>query len=290
MGFLLLIIIGIANYIAGANLHTNFCTVILGATAENQFNLIYTIASGVPLGLGILFIYPLSKKITIRWTTIIFSSIAVIASILGFFIGTGFISATVLYFFVNIGSLPVIYIIHTLIYSANDEVEYKYGYRIEGTIGLSIATSAVSLITGLFSGVYEHGLSINGYDASLGTAQPQGVIDWLMFVKYGVPIIEYALVIGILIFMNLENKLPMMQDAIQLRRRQEAEARGEVYLTPEEQAKKEEEENARLAEEARILDLKEYCAKKGLDFEVENQKYLNKKAEKEAKKNAKRKK
>ena len=45
----------------------------------------------------------------------------------------------------------------------------------------------------------------------------------------------------------------------------------------------EEEENARLAEESRILDLKEKCKKKGLDFEAENQKYLDKQAEKRAK-------
>lgn len=42
------------------------------------------------------------------------------------------------------------------------------------------------------------------------------------------------------------------------------------------------------AEEIRIKELKETCAKKGLDFDTENQKYLDKKAKKDAKKAAKR--
>ena len=41
------------------------------------------------------------------------------------------------------------------------------------------------------------------------------------------------------------------------------------------------EENARIHEENRIADLKEHCAKKGLDFDVENAKYLAKQAKKQ---------
>ena len=51
--------------------------------------------------------------------------------------------------------------------------------------------------------------------------------------------------------------------------------------------RQEKEEAGRLIEENRIKDLKEKCAKKGLDFEKENQKYLAKVAKKEAKKNKK---
>lgn len=288
MGFIILFILQVGTNLQGYNLNTNFCTVVLGATAENQYNLFYTIASGVPLGIGILIIYPLCKKFTIRWTTIMFSGVAVLASVIGLFVGQQFWGATISYFFVNVGTLPVIYVIHSLIYSANDEIEYKHNYRIEGTIGLAIATSASTLLSGAFSGVYETGLSLNGYDASLGVNQPEGVITWLNIIKYVVPIVEYGLVILVLLFMNLEKKLPAMQAAIQLRRKEEAEARGEVYISPEERQKMEDEENARIAEENRILDLKAYCEKKGLDFETENQKYLDKEAEKKARAEAKK--
>lgn len=47
-------------------------------------------------------------------------------------------------------------------------------------------------------------------------------------------------------------------------------------------------ERRRIAEENRIAELKEYCAKKGLDFDTENQKHLDKVAKKAAKKTAKK--
>mgnify|MGYP003298689933 CR=1 FL=1 len=57
-----------------------------------------------------------------------------------------------------------------------------------------------------------------------------------------------------------------------------------VTTTPEELEEREREENSRLAEEARISDLKAKCAKRGLDFDSENRKYLDKKSKKTNKK------
>ena len=125
---------------------------------------------------------------------------------------------------------------------------------------------------------------MNGYDPLLDMGQPAGVINWIYFIKYAVPAIEYVIIILILFFMNLENKLPDMQKAIRERYKAAAEARGEVWISPEELEEKEREENARLAEEARIADLKTKCEKRGLDFDTENRKYLDKKAKKANKK------
>lgn len=58
-------------------------------------------------------------------------------------------------------------------------------------------------------------------------------------------------------------------------------ARGEEWIDPAELESREAEENARIHEENRIADLKEHCAKKGLDFDVENAKYLAKQAKKQ---------
>ena len=270
----------IANNLQGYNLNTNFCTIILGATAENGYNLWYTVASGVPMGLGILIVYPLCKKFTIRKTTIAFSIVAILGCLVGFIAKTSFLGAVAGNFIFNMGTLPVIYILGALINAANDEVEYKHGFRPEGTVSMAIIMCAVNLFTGIFAGVYETGLEMNGYDPLLDTAQPVGVINWLYFIKYAVPAIEYLIIILILIFMNLEKKLPGMQKEIRARYKAEAEARGEVWISPEELEEREREENRRLAEEARIADLKEKCARLGLDFDTENQRYLDKKAKK----------
>lgn len=270
----------IANNLQGYNLNTNFCTIILGANAENNYNLFYTIASGVPMGLGILIVYPLCKKFTIRKTTMAFSVVAILGCLVGFFAKTNFLGAIIGNFVFNMGTLPVIYILGALINAANDEVEYNKGFRPEGTVSMAIIMCIVNLVTGIFAGVYETGLNMNGYDPLADMVQPMGVINWIYFIKYAVPAIEYVIIILILFFMNLENKLPDMQKAIRARYQAAAEARGEVWISPEELEEKEREENARLAEEARISDLKAKCEKRGLDFDTENQKYLDKIAKK----------
>ncbi len=207
----------VAN-LSGYNLNTNFCNVILGATAENNYNLVYTIASGVPMGLGILLVYPLAKKFTVRKTTIAFGVLSIAGCVLGLIVQNNFWPVVGANFIYNFGTLPVVYVVGALINSANDEVEYKHGFRPEGTIALALMTCLMTLVTGFFSGVYETGLSGFGYDVALGANQPQGVVNWLYFIRYGIQIIQYGLIIVIMFFMDLEKKLPMMQETIRNRR------------------------------------------------------------------------
>ncbi len=223
LAFLFTTLTTLVSNLSGYNLNTNFCNVILGATAENNYNLIYTIASGVPMGLGILLVYPLAKKFTVRKTTIAFGVLCIVGCIMGLIVQDHFWPVVAANFIYNFGTLPVVYVIGALINSANDEVEYKYGFRPEGTIALALMSCLMTLITGFFSGVYETGLSSFGYDIALGMDQPQGVINWLYFIRYGIQIIQYVLIIVIMFFMDLEKKLPDMQQAIRQRKKTKAE-------------------------------------------------------------------
>ena len=85
----------------------------------------------------------------------------------------------------------------------------------------------------------------------------------------------------------MEDQIPQISADISARHRAEAEARGEVYYSPEEKAAMEQAENDRIAEENRIKELKARCEKKGLSFEEEEAKYQAKLAEKKAKEEAK---
>ena len=80
----------------------------------------------------------------------------------------------------------------------------------------------------------------------------------------------------------------ILKEELTARRKAECEARGEVYLSPEEQAELEQAEQDRIAEEKRIEELRERCAKKGLSFDEEEAKYQAKLAEKKAKEDAKK--
>ena len=221
LAFLFTTLTTLVSNLSGYNLNTNFCNVILGATAENNYNLVYTIASGVPLGLGILLVYPLAKKFTVRKTTIAFGLLAIAGCVVGLIVQSSFWPVVAANFIYNFGTLPVVYVVGALINSANDEVEYKHGFRPEGTLALALMMCLMTVVTGFFSGVYETGLSGFGYDVTLGMNQPQGVVNWLYFIRYGIQIIQYALIVVIMYFMDLEKKLPQMQERIRSRRQQQ---------------------------------------------------------------------
>ena len=218
MAFIITTLNLIVGNLQGYNLNTNFCTIILGANAENNYNLFYTIASGLPMGIGIFLIYPLSKKLTVRKTTMIFSFISIIGCVMGLFVKNNFLGAVISFFIYNFGTLATVYVLDSLLLSANDEVEYRFDFRPEGTVALAVTTAIATIISGAFAGVYETGLSAGGYQAALGVNQPQGVISWLYFIRYIVPIIQCVITIAVLYFMDLEEKLPQMQAEIKARK------------------------------------------------------------------------
>ena len=75
-----------------------------------------------------------------------------------------------------------------------------------------------------------------------------------------------------------------------LRRKKEAVlAKGEVWIDPEEQERLDLERAAQEREANRVQDLKDRCARRGLDFETENRKYLEKQAIKQSKQEKKKK-
>ena len=84
-------------------------------------------------------------------------------------------------------------------------------------------------------------------------------------------------------FMNVEKFTNVDNKAIVSDQKAEVLAAGGNWVEPDVRAKAEEEENARLVEEARINQLKIDCEKKGLNFEEENAKFLKQKEEADAK-------
>ena len=113
--------------------------------------------------------------------------------------------------------------------------------------------------------------------------QNQAVENWMLFSYYGAYAIFAVIVLVVCIFFDLEKRMPQIQADLEERRKQAILARGEEWIDEEELERLERKEALRLTEENRIKDLKEKCAKKGLDFDKENEKYLAKVAKKQAK-------
>lgn len=104
-------------------------------------------------------------------------------------------------------------------------------------------------------------------------AQNAATQGFIIAAQITVPIVAFLLIAALSWYTNIDKKMPKIKAELAARYKAEAEARGEVYVSPEEKEKIEQEELDRVAEEKRVEELRDRCAKKGLDFQAEEAKY-----------------
>lgn len=283
----LILLQGIVDQFKGGNVQYFYIQYMLGGMDNNFMQMIYQIVTGVPLGIGAFLIYPIAKKVGIRNLTIGGYSLVLIGSIIGWIFPDQMVPALIAGFLRNIGWMPNSYIFITLLCFAFDSIEYKSHVRLEGLMGTGIVTAVMTLIYAPFAGGYESAILRLGFVDVAGVVPSDEVKAFMTLAFYLFDIILAAAFIILLPFVDVEKKMPEITAELLRRKKEAVLAKGEEWIEPEEQDRLEKEQEEKEFEENRIKDLKERCAKKGLDFETENQKYLVKKAEKEQKKQAK---
>ena len=274
---------GIVDNFKGGNVQYFYIKYLLGGETNWAMFTIYQVVTGVPLGIGAFVIYPLSKKFGIKNVSIVGYSLVLVGSIIGWLQPSNMIVAFIAGFIRQMGYLPNLYVTATLLCYAYDSVEHKSGFRLEGLMGVAVITAVQSLIWAPFAGGYESAILKMGFVDVVGVTPSAEVISFMATAFYLFDIILAALYVILLPFMGIEKKLPSINAELLERRKAAVIARGEQWIDPEELERREAEENARIHEENRIADLKEYCARKGLDFDTENAKYLAKQEKKKAK-------
>ena len=300
--FLLALVVsfGVAFYdnLQGGNARVNMITYILGGNDENGLQLIYLMASMQPMAIGAIVVPILSKKFSARKIMMISSVITVVGIVIALTQPDNFVVAVAGGFIFAAGIFAVTNMNTIFMQQASDDIEYKYGYRPEGTLAVGILTTLITAILTPLNAAYETGLSVLGYQAPVADAatgltqiiydQPSAVKTWILFAYYGAYAVLAVVVFVVCIFFDAEKHMPKIHEELRNRAKKAAEDRGEVWISPEEQDRLEMEKAAKELEQSRIEELKELCAKKGLDFDVENRKYLDKEAAKAAKRERKR--
>ena len=284
----MVVLIGSTFYDAmqGGNSRVNMITYILGGNDQNNYQLLYLIISMQPMAWGAVIVPILARKISSRKIMIVSAIITLIGvgiSMInpynfGIAIAGGMVFAC--------GIFAVTNMFFVFQQQAYDDIEYKHNYRAEGTLATGIISTVITTMLTPVNAVYETGLTKAGYIAG-AAVQPDAVNKWILFAYYGSYAIFAVIVLVVSILFDLEPKMPEIHAELRARAKKAAEDRGEVYVSPEEKDRLEMEAAAKELEESRIAELKEKCAKKGLDFETENRKYLDARAAKEAKKAAK---
>lgn len=277
---ILMTIGGIVDNFKGGNVQYFYVKFMLGGDQNPLMFTLYQVITGIPLGLGAIGIYPLAKKFGIKNVSLTGFSLVLVGNVIGWLFPSNVPIAMAAGFIHQLGMLPNAYITATLLCFAFDSVEFKSGFRLEGLLGVSIITALQSVIYAPFAGGFESGILRLGFVDVVGVTPSAEVTGFMTMVFYMFNIILALAFIILLPFMDVEKHLPEINAELKERRKAAVLARGEEWVEPEELERRERAQLEAEAEENRIADLKERCAKKGLDFDTENAKYLAKQAKK----------
>lgn len=281
---ILITMIGICDNFKGGNVQYFYIKYLLDGENKPLMYTLYMIAAGSPVGIGAIAIYPLAKKFGIKNVTIVGYICVLVGSVLGWIFPSNMYIAIGAGFLRNLGMIPNSYVFITLLYYAFDSIEAKTGYRLEGLIGTGIVFALQNAIYAPFAGGYESGLLQLGFVDTEGFVPSTEITNFIVMSFYMFDVILAVLAIVTLPFVDVEKKMAAINEEILRRKKEKCLAEGKEWIDPEVLAAQEEEAYEKEREENRILDLKDYCQRKGLDFETENQKYLDKKAEIDRKK------
>lgn len=269
-----------------------YCNWVLANSVDEgtNFQVLVNAVGQAPLGLGIVILWPLVRKFGKRWVMQVGFFIGAVGSLIVFLNPHNFALVLVGLVIKSFGHLPT-YTTAAILAEALDHIEWKYGYRADG-FSASVNVILITVMAGIAQTVIIGGISAFGYQAPASTSevieQAPAMQNFFSWCFVGIPMICYIIGAIIMSFYDVGDKIDEISADILKRRIAEAEARGEVYVSPEEKAAKEQEEMDRLAEEKRIEELKAKCEKEGLEFAVEEEKYQAKKAAKEAEAEKKR--
>ncbi len=278
--YVILIIIatlqGIVDNFKGSTVQYYYVQYLMGGVENPSMQMIYSIITGVPLGIGAFAIYPLAKKVGIKNLTVGGYALVLLGSIMGWIWPDQMVPALVAGFLRNIGWLPNAYIFITLTFYAYDDIEFRSGIRMEGLLAIGLVTAVQTIINAPFAGIYESQLLNMGFvdDTTIMPDPSPEIKSFMAMCFYLFDVILSAAVVILLPFVNVEKKMPEINAELMRRKKEAVLARGEEWIEPEELDRREREEAARIHEENRIADLKAYCERKGLNFETENAKYL----------------
>lgn len=262
-----------------------YCNWVLGTYSDGITQTMVNALGGLPMGIGMLIIWPLAKKFGKKNITAVGLVIYSFGSLICFLTPKNMAVVLIGQFIKNMGYIPIAYIFMSLIADILDTIEYKNGFRVDGISG-SVYTVITTVSQGISTSIFNILLSKTGYVApyevspgvfNTQTADCQSAISWCFLGFEAIAGIVLAVTVSQI---KVENGLPEVISGLMQRKKELAIANGEEWIDPVEAAKIEEEENRQLEEQSRIEKLKKKCAKKGLDFEAENQKYQSRKNKK----------
>lgn len=249
-----------------------------------------SIIGAIPTALGMLLAWPLANKIGKSRAIVLGSALAVVGGVIGLIVPGNFAVVVTSFVIKALGSTPAMYLSLALLADVLDHQEAMNGFRTDG-FTMTIYGAIMAGMTGIASGIILGVINTTEYSAYIALSPAEAVANTAMldsaqkimpWIFIGGETICYGLILLINLFMGVEKFSKFDHKAIIIDQRALAVAEGREYEPPAVVMAREEAEANAKAEEQRIAEFKAKCAKKGLDFEAEEAKYLEAQKAKEA--------
>ena len=312
--YMILLLVYCLIYTAGSTLKNSalvyYCNYVLGTYNDGITQMLISVIGGIPMGIGIFAVWPLAKKFGKKNVSVAGFILYAVGSAICWMVPRNMVVVIIGQFIKNIGGLPCAYIFMSLFSDTFDHLEWKTGFRSD-SLAMSIYSTISVVLIGVGLSVLNACLNASGYippinvgslseaeailaqngwasqlpldvyqqtiggSFTVGIVQPESTINAIAFLFVGLEVFTGAVSAILLAFVGVEKTLKRKQDVIRERQKEACEAEGKTWVEPEIVM----EEEQRLAdEEAEVIfcrELKERCAKKGLDFEAELAKHTN---------------
>lgn len=264
---------------------SSFWTNMLGLTGDaaagawGYTNTLLAVLGALPMAVAMLIVWPLSNKFGKKNVTLIGMLVGVAGGIVAIVGGENIVPVGIGVALKCLGSAPACYMILAMLSDTLDHIEAKHGYRCDG-LTMSIYSSIMAAATGFCSAIFNAMIGVGStYDSSLAV-QPGSVQTAISVAYLWVETIAYAVCALLLLFFTVEKFRKKDREQIIARQKMAVLEQGGTWIDPEERLRMEQEEADRLAEQARIDELKARCDRKGLDFEKIEAEYQKKRAKK----------
>lgn len=233
-----LIIIGfIAIYEIFNVLQTNsmlyYCNWVLDSSVEGGApkQALLNMLGQAPLGIGVFILWPLVRKFGKRRVMQIGFLIAAAGSLGVILAGSNMSLVLACMMLKSIGAIPTM-VITAMMAESLDHIEWKNHYRADG---FTAAGRSICMVVagGIGQSIILAGIASQGYISPESAAQviqqPQAMKTFFTFCFAGAPLVGYLIGSVLMIFFDVEKKIPQISADITARHRAEAEARGETY-------------------------------------------------------------
>lgn len=200
-----------------------FCNYVLGTYNDGKTQTLLSVIGGIPMGIGIFAVWPIAKKIGKRNATLAGFILYSIGSAICWMFSKNLTIMLIGQFIKNIGGLPCAYVFMALFADALDHLEWKTGFRSDGTamsIYNTIAVTMVGVCQGIFNGMLYHA----GYVApelvngqTIAAIQPEAVQSVITFGFVGLESVTGIIMAILLSFLNVEKGLDKKQQEIKER-------------------------------------------------------------------------